>query len=184
MQLLLSEVQGQRPCLGVGNPAWGQVIPTHLSPSRRRRRQKVTHGVSQEIWRTFCQILHPLKGEKLVSALDRNSEDYSSALVSTDDTSGATDNCPVLIQTCRMSSVLICALFYPGRESTSCSTHQEPDHNSGGRVATVSLQRAGVPSDQCQQYSTDVQDRQERPPTGAFLSSRLMNGGGHPERFF
>ena len=53
-----------------------------------------------------CQILNRLEGDELVSVLCRNSGIPCGmpALASPDDTSGATDNCPVLLQRGRTTS--------------------------------------------------------------------------------
>jgi hypothetical protein len=55
---------------------------------------------SRVLRKMISQELDPLKGDELVSSLDRNSEDSheSAALASTADTSGHPDKVPVLAQ--------------------------------------------------------------------------------------
>ena len=107
---------------------------------------------------------------------------------------GAIDKCPVLTQNLPDEErSRMCAVLSWPRVLLS-TTHQEPDHNSGGRVATVSLcwgnphtgtdthpHRARVPSDQWSQYSTKVQERQWVPPAGglSFLGVQASAVRGH-----
>ena len=135
----------------------------------------VTQANHLEHW---SQIPRPIEWDGLVASLDRNSKGGPSALASLtatsrqpEDCTGRSDKTPVLTQNLPNEERFpMCAVLSWPREHF-CSTHQEPDHNSGGRVATVSLRRDrlpvvapprsyGVPSDQWSQYSTDVQKGQ------------------------
>src|SRR6266852_2828076 len=76
----------------------------------------------QQTYRILCnrsQRPRPIEWDRLVSKLHRNSEYRSrrSALISSLDTSGATDNCPVLAQSCRTSSVRIVIFLAPTRSA-------------------------------------------------------------------
>ena len=97
-----------------------------------------------------------------MSTLHRNSEPGGPALVSTRDTSPRTirgighhDKVPVCNQNlpeAERSRIWDAVLPWPWEHL--CSTHQEPDNNSGGRVATVSLRR-GLPCQWLYHFSTE-----------------------------
>ncbi len=79
---------------------------------------RVQHCIIRDIG---CQIPNPLEGDGLVSVLHRSSayRRRRAALISSHDTSGATDNCPVLAQSCRTSSVRIAMFRAPTRSAWS-----------------------------------------------------------------
>ena len=132
------------------------------------------------------QILNPLEGDELVSVLYRNSvhQHACTALVSTHDTSesedsGATDKCPVLAQHAEQeafsstTSVLPLHGVLAGNPGHSVGKEPVGELSLSAEAECLSLQA---------DYSTNVQKGQETPSADAFLSSRPMNGGGHPER--
>ncbi len=98
-----------------------------------------------------------------MSTLHRNSEPRGPALVSTRDTSPRTmrgighhDKVPVYNQNVPEAERCVYSLdaVLPWPWEHLCSTHQEPDNNSGGRVATVSLRR-GQPCQWRCHFSTE-----------------------------
>ncbi len=127
-----------------------------------------------------CQELDPLKGEELVSSLDRNSaaSREATALASPADTSRHPDKVPVLAQ---------------HAESAACSSTENvlPRHGILAWNPTVQLERyrAGEPSlsSELECLSLQKEDRihayksQASPPAGAFLSSQSLRDGT-PER--
>jgi len=65
------------------------------------------------------QLPRPIEWDGLVSVLHRNSAylERRAALISSHDTSGATDNCPVLAQSCRTSNVRIVMFRAPTKSA-------------------------------------------------------------------
>ncbi len=69
----------------------------------------------------MSQLPRPLEGDGLASGRHRNSAYLCrrAALASQSEASGATDNCPVLIQSCQMSNVRNAMFLAPIRSAWS-----------------------------------------------------------------
>src|SRR5215469_12903067 len=88
---------------------------------------------------SVCQLLTPLEGDELASRLHRSSA-YRwrrTALASPSDTSGPTDKRPVLIQSCRTSSVRKAMFLAPTRSACKVYWHcwQTNSRPCSGRLA-------------------------------------------------
>ena len=132
-------------------------------------------------------MLNRLEGDKLVSVLCRNSGiSYGTpALASPDDTSRLPDNQPVLVQRGLPTSEQ--GASYQERFTQAWILAWNPSvqlerYHTGELSLSTGVECLSLYA----QDSTHVQKVQEDgfPLDGAFLSSRPVNGGGHPERIF